>query len=157
MSSSLWPHGLQHPRFLCPPLSPGVCSNSWPLSWWCYLTISAIATAFSYWLQSFPTSGSFPMNWLFASGGQSIRPSASVPPMNIQAWFPLGLTSLVSLLSKRFLRVFSSTTVWKHQFFIISLLYSPTLISILLKNLISIEFFPNTGQVLKYKYSIPML
>ena len=71
MSSSLWPRGLQHPRFLCPPISPGVCSNSWPLSWWCYLTISSVTTSFSSYLQSFLTSGYFPMNQLFVSGDQS--------------------------------------------------------------------------------------
>ena len=108
--------GLQHSRLPCPSLSPEVCSNSGPLSWWCHPTISSSVIPFSSCLQSFPASGSFPMNWLFASGGQRIRASASVLPMNIQDWFPSGLTSLI-LLSKGFWRVFSSTTVWKHQFF----------------------------------------
>ena len=119
MSSSLSPHGLQHARLLCPLLSPGVCSNSYALSQWCYLTISSSATTFSSCCQSFPASGSFPVSQLFASGGQSIRVSAStsVLPMNIQDWFPLGLTGLISLLSKGLSRVFSSTTIQKHQFF----------------------------------------
>ena len=101
------------------PLSPRVCSNSCPLSWWCYLTISSSAALFSTCLQSFPTSGFFPMSWFFASCGQSIgvSASASVLPMNIQFWFPLGLTGLVSLLFKGLSRVFSSTTVLRHQFF----------------------------------------
>ena len=82
---------------LCSPLSPGVCSNSYPLSWWCYWTISSSATPFSFCLQSFPVSGSFPMNWLLASGGQSIAALASVSvlPINIQDWFPLELNGLI--------------------------------------------------------------
>ena len=111
------PHGLQHARVPCPSLSPGVCLSSCPLSWWCYLTVSSSATPFSFCLQSFPASGSFPMSRLFKSGGQSIRASASVLPMNIKDWFPLGLTGLVSLLSKGLSTVFSNTTVQKHQFF----------------------------------------
>ena len=85
-------------RLPCPSLSPGVCSNSYPLSQWCHLTISSSVTRFSSCPQSFPASGSFPMNWLFASSGQSIGVSAStsVLPMNIQDWFPLGLTGLIS-------------------------------------------------------------
>ena len=82
-------------RLLCLPLSPRVCSNSCPLSWWCYLTILSSAALFSFWLQSFPASGSFPVSWLFASGGQSIGTSASVLPLNIHGWFPLGLTGLI--------------------------------------------------------------
>ena len=84
-------HGLQHIRLLCPPLSPGLCSNSCPLSHWCYLTISSSATPFSFCLQSFPASESFPMSWLLASGGAST--SASVFPMNIQGWFILHMYS----------------------------------------------------------------
>ena len=110
------PGGLQHARLPCPSLSPGVCSNSCPLSWWCCLTISSSATPFSFCLQPFPASGSFPMSWLFTSGCQASA-SASVFPVNIQDWFPLGLTGLISLLSKGLSRVFSGTTVWKHQFF----------------------------------------
>ena len=103
MPHSLWPHGLWHARPLCPLLSPWVCSNSCPLSQWCYLTISSSAAPFSFCFQSFPASGSFPMSLLFVSGGQSTgaSASASVLPMNIQDWFPLGLTGLISLLSKK--------------------------------------------------------
>ena len=106
-------------RLPCPSLSPGACSNSCPLSQWCHPTISSSVVPFSSCLQSFPASGSFPMNPLFAAGGQSIgaSASASVLPKNIQGWFPLGFTSLISLLSKGLSRVFSSTTVRKHQFF----------------------------------------
>ena len=116
---TLRPHELQHARLFCPPLSPGVCSNSCPLNQWCCLTISCSATPFSSCPQSFPASGSFPMSWLFTSGGQSSGASASPPvfPMNIQDWFPLGLTGLISFLSKGLSRVFSSTTIQKHQFF----------------------------------------
>ena len=119
MSDSLWPHRQQQARILCPPLSPGVCSNSCPLSWWCYLTISSSGTLFSFCPQSFSASGSFPESWLFVSGGQSIGVSASVSvfPMNIQVWFPIGLIGLISLQSKGLSRVFSSTTIWKYQFF----------------------------------------
>ena len=111
--------GLQHSRLLCPPLAPGMYSNSCPLSQWCYLAVSSSATPLSFCLQSFLTSGSFPTSWLFTSGGQSIGAltSASVLPMNIQDWFPLGMTGLISLLSRGLSRVFSSTTVWKHKFF----------------------------------------
>ena len=118
MSNSLWPHGLQHTRLPCPSPSSIVCSNSCPLRQWCYPTISCSVSPFSY-LQSFPASGSFPMSCLFASGGQSIgdSASASVLPMNIQGRFPLGLTGLISLQSKGHSRVFSNTTVQKHQFF----------------------------------------
>ena len=119
MSDSLWPHGLQHTRLRCPSPSPGVCSNWCPLSWWCHRTISSSVVPSSSCLLSFLASGSFPMSWLFTSGGQSIGDSAStsVLPMNIQGWFPLGLTSLISLLFKGLSRVFSNTTVQRHQFF----------------------------------------
>ena len=119
MSDSLQPHELQHTRLPSPSLSLGVCSNSCPLSWWCYLTISSSASPFSFCLQSFPASGSFSMSRLFISGGQSIGVlvSASVLSRNIQGWFPLVLTGLISLLSKRFSRVFSNTAVQNHQFF----------------------------------------
>ena len=102
-----------------PPLSPRVCSDSCPLSWWCYLTISSSATPFSFSFWSFSASGSFLMELAFTWGGQSIRASASasVLPVNIQGWFPLGLTSLIFLQSKRLSRVFFSITIWKHQFF----------------------------------------
>ena len=117
MSNSLWHHKLQHTRLPCPPLSPGVCSQSCPLSQWCHPTISSSVTPFSSCPQSFPESGSFPKSWLFTSGGRSIGASASVFPMNIQSWFPLGWTGLISLTSKGLSRVFSNTTVQKHQFF----------------------------------------
>ena len=99
--------------------SPWVCSDSCPLSQWYYPTISSSAALFSFYLQSFPVLGSFPMSWLFAPGGQSIgaSTSASVFPMNIQGWFPLGLNGLISLQSKGLSRLFSSTTVWRHRFF----------------------------------------
>ena len=119
VSDSLWPHELQPTRLLCPPLSPRVCSNSYSLSWWCHLTISFSVVSFSSCLQSFPTSGSFPMSQLFASGGQNIRVSAStsVLPMNTQDWSPLEWSGWISLKSKGLSRVFSNTTVQKHQLF----------------------------------------
>ena len=103
----------------CPSLCPKACSDSCPLSQWCSLVISSSATLFSFCFQSSPASGSFPVSFLFASGSQSIGASASaaVLRMNIQDWFPLGLTFLISLLSKGLSRIFSSTTIWKHQFF----------------------------------------
>ena len=116
MSNSLQPHELQHIRLPCPSLSPGVCANSCSLSWWCYLTISSSGALFSFYLQSLPASGSFPISQFFASGGQSIGVSADLP-MNIQGWSPLGWTDLISLQSKGFSRVFSNTAVRKHQFF----------------------------------------
>ena len=119
MSDSLRPHGLQHARPPCPSPPPKVYSNSCPLSWWCHPTISSSIVPFSSCLQSFPASGSFPVSQLFASGGQSTEVSAlaSFLPMNIQDWFPLGWTGWTSLQSKGFSRVFSSTTVQKHEFF----------------------------------------
>ena len=103
MSNSLWPHGLQHSRLPCPSPTPGAYSDSCPLSWWCRPTISSSVVPFTSHLQSFPASGSFHMSQFFASGGQSIgvSPSASVLPMNIQDWFPLGWTGWISLQSKR--------------------------------------------------------
>ena len=105
MSSSTWPHGVQHSRLPCPSLSPRTFSNSCPLSQWCHPNISSFVVPLSSLPQSFPASGSFPVGWLFTSGGQSIEASASVLPMNIQGWFSLGLTSVISLLSKELLRV----------------------------------------------------
>ena len=99
MSDSLRPHGL-HTRLLCPSPSPGVFSDSCPLSWWCHLTILSSVAPFSSCLLSFPSSGSFPMSWLFVWGGQSIGASVSVLPMNIQDWFPLGWTGWISFQSK---------------------------------------------------------
>ena len=126
MSNSLQPYGLQHSRPPCPSPTPGVCSNSCPLSWWCHPTISSSVVPFSSCLQFFPGSGSFPVSQLFASGSQNIgiSTSASVLPMNIQDWFTLGLTSWISLPSKGFSRVFSNTTVQNHQLFGTQL-YSP--------------------------------
>ena len=132
MSSFVWPHGLQHARLPCPSPPPGACSNSCPLSQWCHPTISSSVIPFSSSPQSFPASGAFPMSQLFTSGGQSIGASASVLPMNIQDWFPLGLTSLISLqeslrdsqessLTPQFKCISSSA---------LSFLYSPTLTSI---------------------------
>ena len=118
VSESLWPYGLQHDRHPCPLSTPKANSISCPLSWWCHPTISSSVVPFSSRLQSFPASGSFPMSQFFASCGQSIgvSASASVFPMNIQDWFPLGWTGWISFQSKGPLRVFSNTTVQKHQF-----------------------------------------
>ena len=123
MSASLWSHELQHTRPPCPPPTPRVHPNPCPLSWWCHPTISSSVVPFSFYLQSFPASGSFPMSQLFAPGGQSIgvSSSTSVFPMNTQAWSPLGWTGWISLQSKGLSRVFSNTTVQKHQFFIAQL------------------------------------
>ena len=119
MSDSLQPQGLQHSRLPCPSPTPGVCANSCPLNWWWHPTISSSVVPLSSCLQSFPALGSFLMSQLFASCGQNIGVSAStsVLPMNIQGWFPLGLTGLISMQSKGLSRVFSNTTVQKHQFF----------------------------------------
>jgi len=118
VSEFLWPHGPQHARPPCPSPTPGAYSNSCPLSQWCHPTISSSLVPFIC-LQSFPASGSFKMNQLFASGGQSIGVSAStsILPVNTQDWFSLGWTGWISLQSKGLSRVFSSTTVQKHQFF----------------------------------------
>ena len=124
-------HELQCARLPCPSPTPRACSNLRPSSQWCHPTISSSVVPFSSHLQSFPVSGSFPRSQLLASGGQSIGVSASASdlPNNIHYWFPLGLTGLISLLSKGFSRVFSNTTVQKNQFFGTQL-YSPTLTSI---------------------------
>ena len=114
---SLQPHGPQDTRLPCPSLSPGVCSNLCSLSRWCHPTISSSVVPFSFCPQSFLGSGSFPMSWFLTSGGQNsgVSASASVLSMNTQCWFPLGLTGLISLQSKRFSRVFSSAAGQKHQ------------------------------------------
>ena len=119
------------PGFPCLSLSPEVGSDSCALSQWCYLIISSSATLFSFCLQFFPASESFPVSWLFASGGQSIGASAlgSVLPMNIQGWFPLGWMGLISLQSEGFSRVFSSTMIrkasvlWLSALFMVQLSY----------------------------------
>ena len=118
VSDSLLPHGLQHARPPCPSPTLGAYSNSCPSRRWCHPTISSSVVPFSSCLQSFPASGSFQMSQFFTSGGQSIGVSAStlVLPMNIQGWFPLGLTGWISLQSKGLSRVFSNITVQKHQF-----------------------------------------
>ena len=132
VSNSLWPHGLQHARLPCPSPAPEACSNSCPLNWWCHPTISSFIFPFSSCLQSFPASGSFPMSQFFTSGGQSTgaSASASVLPVNIQDWFPLGWTDWISLQSKgpqessptpQFKSISSSA---------LNFLYSPTLTSI---------------------------
>ena len=119
MSNPLWAHGVHYAKLPCPSPIPGACLNSWPLNQWCHPTISSSAVPFSSCFQSLPASGSFPMSLLFTSGGQSIRVSAStsVLPMNTQDWSPLGWTGWISLQSKGLSRVFSNTTIQKHQFF----------------------------------------
>ena len=143
VSNSLQPHGLQHARLPCPSPTLRAYSNSCPSSWWCHPTISSSVIPFSSHLQSFPASGSFQMSQLFASGGQSIGASAStsVLPMNIQDWFPLGWTGWISLQCNGLSRVFSNTTQFKSfNYLALSLLYSPTLTSIL-------DYWKNHGQL----------
>ena len=123
------PHGLQHARLFCPPLSPRVLR---------FISIELVMLSNHHipchsllLLPSiFPSIRVFPMNWLFASGAQSMGASASVLPMNIQGWFPLGLSGLISLQSRGISRVFSRTTIWKYQFFVLNLLYGPTITSV---------------------------
>ena len=116
---TLQPHEPQHARLPWSSPSPGVCSNSCPLSQWHYATISSSVIPLYSCLQSFPAPGSFLISWLFASGGKCVEASASTSglPINIQNWFPLGLTGLISLQSKGLSRVFFNTTAQKHQFF----------------------------------------
>ena len=128
MSNSWWPHGLQHARLPCPSSIPRTHSNSCPSSRWCHPTISSSVVPISSCLQSFPASGSFPMSQFFALGGQSIgvSASASVLPMNVQDWFPLGLMGLMSLQSKGLSKVFSNTSskaaiLWHSASFIVQL------------------------------------
>ena len=131
LQHSLWPHGLQHTRLPCPSPPPRACSNSCPLSWWCYPTISSSVVPFSFCLQSFPASGSFPESVL-CTRGQSIgvSDSASVLPKNIQDWFPLGLIAWISLQS-RDSQESSPTAQFKSiNSLMLSFLYSPTLTSI---------------------------
>ena len=119
VSNSLQPHESQHARPPCPSPTLGVCPNSCPLSWWCHPAILSSVIPFSSCLQSFPSSGSFPMSQLFRSGGQStgVSASTSVLPVNTQNWSPLGWIGWISLQSKGLSRVFSNTTVQKHQLF----------------------------------------
>ena len=131
VSDSLRPHGLQHARLPCPSPTPGACSNSCPSSWQCHPTISSSVVSFSSCLLSFPTAGSFPRSQLFASGSRSIEAlaSASVPPMNIQDWFPLGWTGLFSLYP-RVSQESSPTAQFKSiNSLVLSFIYSPTLTS----------------------------
>ena len=143
----MWPHGLQHARPPCPSPTPGVYSNSCPLSRWCHLTISSSVIRFFSCLQSFSASGSFPMSQFFTSGGQSIgvSASASVLPMNIQDWFPLGWIGWISLQSKGLSRVFSHTTVQKHQFFgnylYLLFIYKTTCTKVCIPCLYSVYFY----------------
>ena len=127
-SNSLQHHGLQHVRPPCLTSTPRVYSNSCPPSQWYHPTISSSVVPFSSCLQSFPASGSFLMSQLFTSGGQSIgaSTSSSVLPVNIQDWFPLWWTSLISLQSKGLSRVFSNSTVQSINSLVLSLLYGPT-------------------------------
>ena len=129
---SLRPHGLQHARPPCPSPTPRVYSNSYPMNRWCHPAISSSVTPFSSCPQSLPASESFPMSQLFAWGGQStgVSASASVLPVNIQDWSPLGWIGWISLQSKWLLRVFSNTTVQKHQFFWCSAFFTVQLTSI---------------------------
>ena len=125
MSDSLGPHRLPHACLPCPSSTPRACLNSCPSSRWCHPTISSSAIPFSSWLQSFPASGSFPMSRFFPSGGQTIEPiaSASVLPMNIQDWFALGLTGLISLQSKSLPQHHGSkaSILWCSVFFMMQL------------------------------------
>ena len=129
VSNSLRPHESQHARLPCPSPTPRVHSNSHPSSRWCHPAISSSVVPFSSCPQSLPASESFPMRQLSASGGQSTGVSAlaSFLPKNTQDWFPIGWTGWISLQSKGLSRVFSNTTVQKHQFLVLSFLYSPTL------------------------------
>ena len=119
MSNCLWPHGRQHSRPPCPLPSAKVCSSLCPLHRWCHSAISSSDALISFCPPSFPALAIFPMSWLFASDDQNtgILASVSVYPTSSQGWFPLRLTSLISLLSKGLSRVFFSTTVLRHQFF----------------------------------------
>ena len=133
VSDSLRPHESQHTRPPCPSPTPSIYSNLCASSQWCHPAISYSFIPFSSWPQSFPASGSFPMSQPFTSGGQStgVSASAAALPINTQDWSPLGWTGWIPLQSKGLSRVFSSTTVQKHQFFALSFLQSPTLTSIL--------------------------
>ena len=132
VSDSVRPHGQQHARFPCPSPTPGAYSDSGPSHWWCHPTISSSVVPFFSSLQSFPASGSFPMSWFFTSGGQStgVSASASVPPMNIQDWFPLGWTSWIFLQSKGLSRASPTPQFKSFSSLALSFLYSPTLTSI---------------------------
>ena len=153
VSDSWWPHGLQHARLPCPSPTPRDCLNSYPWSHWCHPTISSSVIPLSSCLQSFPASGSFPVSQFLTSGGQSIEvsASASVLPMNIQDWFPLGWTGLISLQSKGLSRVFSNTTVQKHQFWLYS---TANLLGLPLSSLFLLVrgIFKNANQIMSLPY-----
>ena len=127
MSDSLRSHEQWHTRLTCPSLSPRICSNSGPLSQWCDPTISSSVTHFSSCPQSFPASRSFPMSWLFASGGQSTGASVSVLPINIQYWCPLGWTGLISLQSRDSQESSPASKFESINSLALSLLHGPTL------------------------------
>ena len=132
LSYSLWPHGLQHARLPCPSQTLRACSNSGLWSRWCHPTISSSVVPFSSCLQSFPAIGPFQMSQFFTSGGQRIgaSASASIPPMDIQDWFPLELAGWISLQSKGLSRVFSNTQFKSINSSALSFLHSPILTSI---------------------------
>ena len=132
LSDSLWPYVLQHAKLPCPSPTPGTCSDSYPSSRWCHSTISSSIVPFSFHLQSFPTSGCFPMSQFFTSGGKSIgvSASASILPMSIQDWFPLGWTGWISLQSKGLSTVFPTLQSKSINSSALNFLYSPTLTSI---------------------------
>ena len=157
VSDSLRLHGLQHAWLPCHSLSLRFCSNSCPLNQWCHPTISCSVVPFSSCLQSVPASRSFPMSWLFASGGQSIGASTSasalVLPMNSQDWFLLGLTGLISLQSKGLSRVFSNTTVQKHQFFGTQSSYGPTHICTWLLEKLALTIQTFAGKVMSLLFN----
>ena len=131
MSVSLQPHGLQHARLPCPSQSPGASPNPCPLSWWCHPAISSSVLLLSC-LQSSPGSGSFPMSWLFTSCGRNSRASASasVLPMNVLGWFPLGLTGLISLKSKGLSSLLQHHDLKSSKSLALSFLYDPTCTSV---------------------------
>ena len=158
VSDSLRHHGLQQARLPCPSPTPIACSNSRPLNWCCHPTISSSVVPFSSHLQSFPASGSFPISQFFESGGQRIGVSAStsVLPMNIQDWFPLGLTGWISLLSKGLSKVFSNTTVQKHQFLStqLSLSSNPHNHIWLLKKTLTLTRWTFVGKVMSLPFNV---
>ena len=142
MSNSLWPNGQQHARPLCLLPSPEVCPSSCPLHWWCYPATSSSDSLFSC-PQSFPTSGTFPVSQLFALDDQTTGVSASALVLltSVQGWFSLRLTGFIYLLFRGLSRVFSSTTVRRHQFFALRLLYGPALTDVL-----------TTGKIIAWLY-----
>ena len=155
---SLSPHVLQHARPPCPSPTPEACSNSCPSSQWCHPTISPSVIPFSSYLQSFPASRSFQISQFFASGGQSIGvpASASILPMNIQDWFPSGLTGWISLQSKGLSRVFANTTVQKYQFFgaQLSLYSDPHIHTWLLEKTTALTGWTSVGNVMPLLFNM---